>query len=283
MVPRVGLAAFSALSFACATSGGARMPDPALGGFESRMQALEQELEATRRELADVRNGAKTGDTDRQAQWDGALRELALLRKELDEQARRLEALGSSVAQLRADDETRYASPRAASAPASGPGRRKQAVVARTPAASTTPTPNATDTLPTTLSPDQTEVFTLARDEEAKGERSVAREVYQHYVEKWPRDPNTAEIHFRLGELAFDDKNYTEAIGEYGTVARDFPSSPRTPDALLRTAEAMNKLDLRDDGEQVLMELVKRYPNSAAAARASAQLAGSSPDRKLPR
>jgi len=136
------------------------------------------------------------------------------------------------------------------------------------------------DSFPASLTRDQAEVFTLAHDQESLGRRSVAREVYQQYLLKWPKDSSAGEVHFRLGELAFEEQSYANAIGEYATVARDFPDSPRAPEALLRTAEALNKVALREDAERVLAQLVKRYPNSAAAARGRAQLGGSSTAKK---
>ncbi|HTT70426.1 MAG TPA: tetratricopeptide repeat protein, partial [Anaeromyxobacteraceae bacterium] len=121
--------------------------------------------------------------------------------------------------------------------------------------------------------PEPSGVFALAREQEAKGQKEVARDLYREYVEKFPRDPNAAHAHYRLGELAYGDHKYPEAIVEYGKVAQDFPHAEEAPDALYRTAESMLAIDLRDDAMVVLSEIPTRYPTSAAAARAKERLA----------
>ncbi|HTP28509.1 MAG TPA: tetratricopeptide repeat protein [Anaeromyxobacteraceae bacterium] len=282
MESRTGLAAFSALWFACAASGAGRnVPSMPPADVEDRMRALEVELGKTHTDLAEVRTSTQDDALNRQRQLDRTVEELARLRQDVDSEARRLEALANSIEQLRAEFEKRYVNPPLAEVPTSvAPDRRKR----QKPSSATGSTAPAASSpaisLPATLTPDQAEIFTLARDQESKGRRSVAREVYQQYLAKWPKDSSAAEVHFRLGELAFEDQNYPDAIGDYATVARDFPESPRAPDALLRTAEAMNKLALQEDAERVLAQLLKRYPNTAAATRGKAQLTGASRGKK---
>jgi TolA-binding protein len=56
-------------------------------------------------------------------------------------------------------------------------------------------------------------------------------------------------------------------------VAKEFPSSPRAPDALLRTADSLSAMKLDDDAMSVLSEIPKRYPSTPAASRATERLA----------
>ena len=277
---RAGFAALAALWLACATPGGGKAPPPAQSGLEDRVRALEDQLERARADLAALHAGGQGDREGRDGQQGRILEELARLRQDVDGQAGRVEVLGRAVEQLRADTARQDASPPVAQPPQRAPERRRRPPPGGTGASAA---PSQPDAIPTGLSPDQAEVFKLARDQELKGERGVAREVYEQYLAKWPRDPSAAEVHFRLGELAFDDHRDAEAIGEYGTVAREFPASPRAPDALLRTAEAMNRASLGEDAERVLAELIKRYPNTPAAARARAGSAGAGPGKKTSR
>jgi tol-pal system protein YbgF len=105
----------------------------------------------------------------------------------------------------------------------------------------------------------------------------VARELYEEYVRKWPTDPRSADAHFHIGEIQFSERRYREAILAFGKVAQDFPHSDKAPDALFRTAEAMEILELKDDARALFEDVVKRYPKSSAAQRAKARLAQLSP------
>jgi tol-pal system protein YbgF len=176
--------------------------------------------------------------------------EIGRLRASLDQQGRRLDAIEKTLAQARSGGSRRVAERRAASAP---------------PAVKTGQPPVATG--------EPTGVLAMAREQEGKGQKAVARDLYLGYVQKFPTDPDAAEAHFRLGELAFGDRKYQEAIAEFGTVAKNFPKSERAPAALLRTADAMLALDLKDDAVSVLSEIPKRYPSSPAASRARTRLA----------
>ena len=122
-------------------------------------------------------------------------------------------------------------------------------------------------------------MLALARAQEADGKHAVARDLYEEYVEKYPSDPGSAEARFQLGEIAFAERRYQDAIVQFGRVAQDFGASVRAPDALLRTAESMVAIGLNDDAKTVLSDVPRRYPNTPAAARARdrlAQLGGAS-------
>ncbi len=119
--------------------------------------------------------------------------------------------------------------------------------------------------------------FALAVKEEKDGDKGVARQLYEDYARRWPSDPKTAEARFRAGELNFAQKRWREALLAYGKVAEDFPRSELAPGAMFGAAEAMLKLDLKDDARAVLKQLVEKYPKDKAAARAKERLAELAP------
>lgn len=215
-----------------------RRVDAALAQVKAKLEALDR----------DARAGAPP--TADQAEL---LAELKQLRATLEQHGQRLDAVERSLAQ----------------APRAGPTR-----VAK-------PSPAATEKAPKPPSPapgataGETGVLALAREQEQRGEKTVARELYEQYVTQFPTDPSSAEAHFRLGELAFGDRRYRDAVVEYGKVAQEFPRSARAPDALLRTAESMLQLGMKEEAASVLAEIPQRYPKSAAAARARTLLAES--------
>ncbi len=239
--------------------------------MEARIQRLEGESEVSAKQLDEQRKAvreriavidkkidelnatAHRSGADLAVNQDKLQEETVRLRGLLEEQAHRIELLEQALAQQKSDTEGRFAALKGAGALDEYEAKKKAEQLKR----------------PT----DKSEFFALAQAQEGKGERSVARELYEEFVKKWPSDPRSADAHFRLGELWFGDKRYREAILEYGKVAQDFPRSDKAPDALLRTGESMMALDLNDDARGLFEEVTKRYPHTTAARRAKARLA----------
>lgn len=221
-----------------------RRVDAALAEVKAKLEELERaprpSAEAPARQAERAEELKRLGATlEQQAQ-------------RLDAQARRLDGLERSLAQARRGGAgERVAEPRA---PAPAPEK---------------PAPRAVPELPH----DKAGYLAFGREQESKGEKTVAREVYEQYVVEFPTDPGSAEAHFRLGELAFGERRYRDAILEFGKVAKEFPRSDRAPDALLRTGESMLRLDMKEEAVAVLDEVPKRYPGTPAAARAKKHLA----------
>ncbi|BDG05202.1 tetratricopeptide repeat protein [Anaeromyxobacter oryzae] len=229
--------------------------DATLAQLKSRLDALE----------ASTRNAAQTSQGEVSDELKG-------LRTTLDEYGQRLAAVEQSVAQPRK-------SGAAARRPPEKPARRAtpEATASQPP-----PAPSAVVPLPanpgarqdkTSTSQDKTSVLAFAREQELKGDKAVARGLYEQYAADYPTDPATAEAHFRLGELAFGERRYRDAIAEFGKVATEFPRSDRAPDALLRTGESMIQLDMKDDAATLLAQIPQRYPGTTAATRAKKDLA----------
>jgi tol-pal system protein YbgF len=100
----------------------------------------------------------------------------------------------------------------------------------------------------------------------------VAREVFLHYVKRWPRDEKAPEAAFRAGHLLAQQARWREAVVVYGKVAEDYPKSDRAPEALLQVAEGLVRLDRKDDARGVLEQLLADHPKSDAAKKARARL-----------
>jgi tol-pal system protein YbgF len=212
-----------------------------------RLEAHLAEMQAKLNELGAAVQEAKTERAGRHDKVDRLADEVSRLRAGLEGTARRLDAVERSVARVHSG---------------SAPERRAAAVAPAPPArGEVAGRPQV-----------KTGFLALAREQEVKGQKEVARDMYQQYLEEFPAGPDAAEAHYRLGEIAFADRRYRDAIAEYGAVAKEFPRSSAAPDALLRTADSMVAMDLREEAVAVLSEVPKRYPSSPAAPRARARI-----------
>jgi tol-pal system protein YbgF len=246
--------------------GPTRQLDQERGAMEERARKVDVKIAEIQKKLDALETGSHGAEPGGVARRDELAAELGGLRATLDQQGRRLDTIEKALAQARSGAGNRAAERRTAS------GR---AMEHRPAGAPEVPRTRAPPEAPR----EKTGFLAFAREQEGKGEKAVARDLYQEYVQKFPDDPQAAEAHFRLGELAFGDRRYQDAIASFGKVAKDFPASERAPAALLRTAEAMLALDLKDDAISLLTEIPKRYPGTPAAKRARqhlSELSGSS-------
>ena len=120
---------------------------------------------------------------------------------------------------------------------------------------------------------DRAAVLALAQKEDATGEKGVARELYLHYVRRWPRDDKADDAGLRAGELLGAAGRWREAVVVLGKVAEDHPKSDKAGPALLLVAEGMVQLDRKDDAKAFLEQVVSEHPKTEAATKAKARLA----------
>ena len=109
----------------------------------------------------------------------------------------------------------------------------------------------------------------------------AAKQLDRLLLELSPDDPRVPEARYFLGEAHLAREEHLEAARAFRKVVDEFPDAPIAPDALLRTGDAYAAMWRRPEldptyGETALttyQELLSRYPNTTAAARAQAKIA----------
>jgi tol-pal system protein YbgF len=229
-----------------------------------RVAKMDQKIQEVQTKIDELNQAARRSGADLGVQLGRLQEEFARVKGDLEVAQHKLAEVEKGVTALDQKTEGRFAALKGAGALDEFEAKKKLESIQR----------------PT----DKAAFLDLARDQETKGEKAVARALYDEFVRKWPADPRAADAHFRLGELWYGDRRYRDAILEYGKVAQDFPRSDKAPDALLRTAESMIEIDLKDDAKAILADIPRKYPNTSAATRAKARLAEltQAPKRKSP-
>jgi tol-pal system protein YbgF len=230
--------------------------------YRERTERLDQKLKEVQTKIDELNQAAKRSGADLGVTLSRLQEDFARVKGELEVAQHRLGEIDKATTALRADTDARFAALKGQGAMDAYEARQKIAALKK---------PD-----------DKGAVLGLAQQQEEKGEKGIAREIYEEYVRKWPSDPKAAEAGFRAGEILYAQGRYRDALLSYGRVAESFPRSDRAPGAMLGAGESMLKLEMKEDAASVLGQLVERYPKSDAAARAKALLKELAPPPAAP-
>ena len=217
-----------------------------------RVEKMDQKIREAQTKIDELNQAAKRSGADLGVTLSRLQDEFARVKGDLEVAQHRLAEIDKAVNSVRSDTDARFTALRGQGAMDAYEARQKIAALKK---------PD-----------DKAAVYALARDQEEKGEKGIAREIYEEYVRKWPSDPKAADAGYRAGELLFAQGRFRDALLAYGRIAEDFPRSDRAPPAMLGAAESMVRLEMKSDAISVLGQLVERYPKTDAAAKARARL-----------
>jgi tol-pal system protein YbgF len=104
------------------------------------------------------------------------------------------------------------------------------------------------------------------------GKYDLARSEFQEYLKYYGATDLASNAQFYLGEIAYSQKNYEQAVGEYEKVLTNYPKSFKLAPAQLKKGMALIELGQKASGVRELREVVKRYPGTEEDRRARAKL-----------
>jgi tol-pal system protein YbgF len=104
------------------------------------------------------------------------------------------------------------------------------------------------------------------------GKYDLARQEFQDYLKFYSDTDLASNAQFYLGEIAYSQHNYEQAVGEYDRVLTNYPKSFKLASARLKKGMALLELGQKSAGIRELREVVKRYPGQEEERRARAKL-----------
>ncbi|HEX4311991.1 MAG TPA: tol-pal system protein YbgF [Acidobacteriaceae bacterium] len=102
----------------------------------------------------------------------------------------------------------------------------------------------------------------------------LAASEFADVLKNYPQDDLAGNAQFYIGEIAYRQGKYADAIKAYNVVLQQFAGNPKAPAAALRKGEAELSLDQRDNGIRDLRALISRYPQTPEASQARSRLNG---------
>ncbi len=109
--------------------------------------------------------------------------------------------------------------------------------------------------------------FNAAKYKLAEGE-------FGDVIRSYPMDDMAGSAQFYLGEIAYREGNFDDAVKDYNAVLEGFSGNAKAPAAQLHKGLALLKENKRDAGVHELRLLIQRHPQTPEAAQAREKLNG---------
>lgn len=104
------------------------------------------------------------------------------------------------------------------------------------------------------------------------GNYDLARQEFGDYIKHFPQNDLASNAQFYLGEVAYAQGNFKDAIVQYDNVLTNYPKSFKLAASLLKKGMAELELGTKSTGVRDLREVSRRFPGSDEARRANAKL-----------
>ena len=155
------------------------------------------------------------------------------------------------------------------------------------PAAGSTPTPTATNNGASGFAPASGAAASSAAAAPApsadmlysnglrditSGKYDLARQEFQDYLKYYHDTDLASNAQFYLGEIAYSQKQYQQAVAEYDKVLTGYPKSFKLEPARLKKGLALINLGQKNSGVRELREVIRRYPGTEEDRRAREEL-----------
>src|SRR3989442_10002208 len=104
------------------------------------------------------------------------------------------------------------------------------------------------------------------------GKYDLARQEFQDYLKYYSETDLASNAQFYLGEIAYVQKNYQEAVTQYDKVLINYPKSFKLAPARYRKGMALIELGQKPAGIRELREVIRRFPGTEEDRHARAKL-----------
>ncbi len=251
-------AALATLLAGCATG-----PDPTqvrLDNLDARVSKLEHF----------VRNGSLVQLAERQNSLQAQIRDL---KGKVDDLQRTNKRLRKQQRDLYANLDKRMTALERRVAQGPGPVLGAAAAAAGPAASAAAGNASALGALPG-VTPAQQSAYGKAFDALKAGSYPAAASGFEGFLRRYPSSPLAPNAEYWLGETHFVDQHYTRAEQAFRSVFTRWPNSGKAADAMLALGNVLLAQGRTHEGNAMLRQVVKQFPDTDAARRAAKRLMG---------
>jgi tol-pal system protein YbgF len=123
---------------------------------------------------------------------------------------------------------------------------------------------------PPAANPQTRAQFDAALDLLAKARYDDARAAFRGFADANPDDPLTPQAIYWVGDIAFVQKDYSNAAHAFAEQIKKYPASTRGPDSMLKLGQSLIAMGQTKEGCMTLGALTSRYPNASKAVASQA-------------
>ena len=117
-------------------------------------------------------------------------------------------------------------------------------------------------------------IFKTAQLDRSRGNFELARDGFTEFLAKYPDSELAGDAWYWLGDIAYDEEEYSDALAHFDNVRTQFPDSQWVPAALLKSINCLQQLDRAEEAADLRNELLSVHADSNEAALVREQLEG---------
>jgi len=136
----------------------------------------------------------------------------------------------------------------------------------------TTSLPSNSSAAPAGPAPSADTLYSNGLRDITSGKYDLARSEFLDYLKYYGDTDLASNAQFYLGEIAYKQKQYQDAVAAYDRVLSNYPKSFKLAPARLRKGMALIELGQKTSAVRELREVVKRYPGTEEDRQARAKL-----------
>ena len=107
--------------------------------------------------------------------------------------------------------------------------------------------------------------FSAAMNLLAKARFDEARAAFRNFADTHPKDDLAPQAVYWVGDIAYVQMDYANATRAFAEVIKNYPTSSRAPDSMLKLGQALIASGQKKEGCTALAALPTKYPRATAA------------------
>jgi len=99
----------------------------------------------------------------------------------------------------------------------------------------------------------------------AKARYDEASSAFRNFADTHPKDERASQAVYWIGDIAYVQKDYAGAARNFAEVIKNYPTSSRAPDSMLKLGQALIASGRKKEGCTALAALKEKYPKAPPA------------------
>lgn len=254
---------------------------------EAKLAAAQAQLKTLNEEMSRMgRLVDNRAMLDMIQQVDEMSEEVGLLRGEIEIQGNDINEIKKRQRELYLDIDRRLRDMESGATAAAPTGQASQPPVESTTTGQQTPSVEPTTTQPATTTTQTTTpaptpsvtqseekaAYQAAFDTLKEGRYKKAKTELKAFLDKFPNSSYAGNAQYWLGEAQYVTRNFEQGIVEFQKVIKNYPTSNKLPDAMLKLGYTYYELKQFPQSKAILQDLRDRFPQATAARLATKRI-----------